>query len=103
IRIGYPDPADEKRVRDRPKLLHPADELEPVMTTQEVLDLQDRVEKVRLDDSLMEYLLAIIAATRGSGLLALGVSPRGAMEIGRASCRERVEGWVVAGDVDDKS
>src|SRR5437016_10960368 len=60
IRIGYPDPADEKKVLDRPQLLHPADELEPVLTTQEVLDLQERVEKVRLDDSLMEYLLAII-------------------------------------------
>src|SRR5437660_10695075 len=81
IRIGYPDPADEKKVLDRPQLLHPADELEPVLTTQEVLDLQERVEKVRLDDSLMEYLLAIIAATRRSALLMLVVSPRGAMAL----------------------
>jgi MoxR-like ATPase len=81
IRIGYPDRADEKKVLDRPQLLHPADELEPVLTTQEVLDLQERVEKVRLDDSLMEYLLAIIAATRRSALLMLGVSPRGAMAL----------------------
>src|SRR5881397_3454201 len=81
IRIGYPDPADEKKVLDRPQLLHPADELQPVLTTQEVLDLQERVEKVRLDDSLMEYLLAIIAATRRSALLMLGVSPRGAMAL----------------------
>src|SRR5436309_2991409 len=73
--------ADEKKVLDRPHLLHPADELEPVLTTQEVLDLQERVEKVRLDDSLMEYLLAIIAATRRSALLMLGVSPRGAMAL----------------------
>jgi len=81
IRIGYPDRADEKKVLDRPQLLHPADELEPVLTTQEVLDLQERVEKVRLDDSLMEYLLAIIAATRHGALLMLGVSPRGAMAL----------------------
>src|SRR5438309_11055364 len=81
LRIGYPDRADEKKVLDRPQLLHPADELEPVLTTQEVLDLQERVEKVRLDDSLMEYLLAIIAATRRSALLMLGVSPRGAMAL----------------------
>jgi len=81
IRIGYPDRADEKKVLDRPQLLHPADELEPVLTTQEVLDLQERVEKVRLDDTLMEYLLAIIAATRRSALLMLGVSPRGAMAL----------------------
>src|SRR5207244_4725879 len=94
IRIGYPDPSDEKKVLDRPQLLHPADELQPVLTTQEVLDLQERVDKVRLDDSLMEYLLAIIAATRCSALLALGVSPRGAMGLHRparalASVRQR--------------
>jgi len=81
IRIGYPALADEKKVLDRPQVLHPADELDPVLTLQEVLDLQDRVEKVRLDDSLMEYLLAIISETRRSELIALGASTRGAMAL----------------------
>ena len=85
IRIGYPDPVDEKKVLDRPPLLHPADELDPVLTTQEVLDLQDGVEKIRLDDSLMEYLLAIVSATRRSDLLTLGVSTRGAMALHKAA------------------
>ena len=85
IRIGYPDLADEKKVLDRPQALHPADELGPVLTLQEVLDLQDGVEKVRLDDSLMEYLLAIVSATRRSELIALGVSTRGAMALHKAA------------------
>lgn len=85
IRIGYPELADEKQVLDRPQLLHPADELEPVLSTQEVLDLQDGVEKVRLDDSLADYLLAIVSATRRSDLLALGVSTRGAMALHKAA------------------
>jgi len=85
ISIGYPDPADEKKVLDRPHLLHPADELDPVLTAQEILDLQDGVEKIRLDDSLMEYLLAIVSATRRSDLLALGVSTRGAMALHKAA------------------
>ena len=85
ISIGYPDPADEKKVLDRPQLLHPADELDPVLTAQEILDLQDGVEKIRLDDSLMEYLLAIVSATRRSDLLALGVSTRGAMALHKAA------------------
>ncbi len=85
IRIGYPDLADEKKVLDRPQSLHPADELDPVLTLQEVLDLQDRVEKVRLDDSLMEYLLAIVSETRRSDLIALGVSTRGAMALHKAA------------------
>jgi MoxR-like ATPase len=85
IRIGYPDLADEKKVLDRPQSLHPADELAPVLTLQEVLDLQDRVEKVRLDDSLMEYLLAIVSETRRSELIAMGVSTRGAMALHKAA------------------
>ncbi len=85
IRIGYPDLADERQILDRQQLLHPADELDPVLSIQEVLDLQEVVEKVRLDDSLMDYLLAIVAATRRSELLALGVSPRGAMALHKAA------------------
>ncbi len=85
VRIGYPDRADERQVLERPQLLHPADELEAVLSIQEVLDLQESVEKVRLDDSLMDYLLAIVALTRQSDLLALGVSPRGAMALHKAA------------------
>lgn len=85
IRIGYPDLAAEKEVLDRPATLHPAEELEPVLTGQDVLQLQYDVEKVRLDDSLMEYLLAIVALTRRSELLSLGVSTRGAGALSRAA------------------
>lgn len=85
IRIGYPDPIDEKKILERPQLLRPADELEPVLTLQEVLDLQERVEKVRVEDSLMDYLLAIVLATRRCDALALGVSTRGAMALHKAS------------------
>ena len=85
IRIGYPDLAAEKEVLDRPALLHPAEELEPVLAAQDVLDLQHEVEKVRLDDSLLEYLLAIVSLTRRSQFLSLGVSTRGAGALSRAA------------------
>src|SRR5438874_12891047 len=74
IRIGYPDSSEEKKILDRPLSLHPAEDLQPVLTVEEMLDLQNTVEKVRLDDSLMNYLLGIIMATRRSDLLTLGVS-----------------------------
>lgn len=94
IRIGYPDLLAEKEVLDRPSTLHPAVELEPVLTAHDILELQQDVEKVRLDDSLLEYLLAIVAMTRRSQFLALGVSTRGASALSRAAralafCRER--------------
>src|SRR5215211_5003905 len=74
LRIGYPAPDEEKKVLDRPALLHPADEIHPVLTAQHILDLQAQVDKIMMDESLMDYLLAIVLLTRQSELLSLGVS-----------------------------
>jgi MoxR-like ATPase len=85
LRIGYPDPAEERKVLDRHQTLHPAEELQPVVTVGETLDLQHAVEKVRMDDTLLDYLLALVGATRRSELLTLGVSPRGAIALQQAA------------------
>lgn len=85
LRIGYPSPEEERQVLDRPQSLHPADELQPVVTAQQVLDLQESVEKVRMEQSLLDYLLAIVQATRHTELLSLGVSTRGALALCKAS------------------
>jgi MoxR-like ATPase len=85
IRVGYPDAAEEKKILERQQTLHPADELQPALTVQDVQDLQNHVEKVRVEDSLMDYLLAIVAATRRSELLTLGASTRGAMAFHKAA------------------
>jgi MoxR-like ATPase len=85
IRIGYPNSLDEKTILERQQLLHPADELEPVLSEQEIVDLQEKAEKVRVEDSLMEYLLAIVSATRRSEYLSLGVSTRGAIALHKAA------------------
>lgn len=84
LRIGYPSSDEEKKVLDRPQALHPADELQPVLTGQDLIELQHRVEKVRMDESLMDYLLTIVTATRQHELLSLGVSTRGALALCKA-------------------
>ena len=85
LRIGYPSPEEERKVLDRAPSLHPAEELDPVLTAQDVLDLQGEVEKVFVDESLTEYLLSIVQATRQSELLSLGVSTRGALALSRTA------------------
>lgn len=85
IRIGYPDPVAERQILDRQQSLHPADELTPVLTAQDILDLQNMVEKVRVDHTLLDYILAIVSVTRDSELLSLGVSTRGASSLTRAA------------------
>ncbi len=85
LRIGYPSAEEERKVLSRSPSLHPAEDLQPMLAAQDVLDLQAQVDEVFMDDSLTEYLLSIVQATRLSELLSLGVSTRGALALNRAS------------------
>jgi MoxR-like ATPase len=85
LRIGYPSLEEERKVLERPYALHPADILAPVLSTQDVLELQRRVDQIHMDESLSDYLLAIIHATRQSELLSLGVSTRGALALNKTT------------------
>jgi len=83
IRIGYPGAADEKAILRGDGAA--AEALAPVLSTAEVLDLQLQVDQVRVEDSVLDYLMALVAATRESPLLRLGVSPRGSLALLRAA------------------
>ena len=85
LRIGYPAPADEQRIlRDR-EFTDPLDDLDPVLSAPEVVELQQAVASVTVDDALVHYLMRIVAATRDSEMLDLGVSPRGTLSLFRAA------------------
>jgi MoxR-like ATPase len=85
LRIGYPAPADEQRIlRDR-EYADPLDDLEPVLSAPEVVELQRAVATVTVDDALVRYLMRIVAATRDSEMLDLGVSPRATLSLFRAA------------------
>ena len=85
LRIGYPSLEEERKVLERPQALHPAEVLDAVLSAQEVLALQHRVDQIHMDESLTEYLLAIVQATRQSELLSLGVSTRGALALNKTA------------------
>ena len=85
LRIGYPSPEEEKKVLDRPQSLHPAEALQPLLTTHDVLLLQEQVDHVLMEESITDYLLTIVQTTRESDLLSLGVSTRGALALSRAA------------------
>jgi MoxR-like ATPase len=85
LRIGYPAIDDEKQIlRDR-EYSDPLDDLRPVMAAGEIVELQRSVAEVSVDDALIEYLMRIVAATRDSEMLDLGVSPRGTLSHFRAA------------------
>ncbi len=84
IRIGYPTAADEKAILRGAGAAAP-ESLTSALTAEEVLALQDEVEHVRAEDSVLDYLMALVAATRSSPALRLGVSPRGSLALLRAA------------------
>jgi MoxR-like ATPase len=85
IRIGYPAPDVEKEIlRDR-EHGDPLEHLRPVMSGEEVVELQHAVQHVSVDDALVDYLMRVVAATRESETLDLGVSPRGTLALFRAA------------------
>jgi MoxR-like ATPase len=85
LRIGYPSIDDERQIlRDR-EYSDPLDDLKPVMTAEEIVELQQGVADVAVDDALIEYLMRIVAATRDSEMLDLGVSPRATLSLFRAA------------------
>lgn len=85
LRIGYPGAADERQIlRDR-EHSEPLEEMQPVMSAADVLELQQSVSEVSVDDAIIDYLMRIVAATRASEMLDLGVSPRGTLALFRAA------------------
>jgi MoxR-like ATPase len=85
LRIGYPGAADERQIlRDR-EHAEPLKEMQPVMSAADVLELQHSVSEVSVDDAIVDYLMRIVAATRASEMLDLGVSPRGTLLLFRAA------------------
>jgi MoxR-like ATPase len=84
IRIGYPDAADEKVIL-RSVVAPPLESLESVLSAADVLGLQDEADRVRVEESVLDYLMTLVTLTRRSHLLALGVSPRGSLALLRAA------------------
>ncbi|MBA2733247.1 MAG: MoxR family ATPase [Acidobacteria bacterium] len=85
LRIGYPGVEDEREIlRDRERA-NPLNELRPVMSGADILELQQQVAEVSVDDALVDYLMRIVTATRETEMLDLGVSPRGTLALFRAA------------------
>jgi MoxR-like ATPase len=85
LRMGYPGREDERNIlRDREQT-DPLNYVLPVLSAAEVLELQQFVSEVRMDESLVEYLMEIVALTREAEALELGVSPRGTLSLYRSA------------------
>jgi MoxR-like ATPase len=82
--VGYPGRNIEKEVLASRRDGEPVGNLEPVLKRADVDRLQAAVRDVTIEDSLNDYLLDIVTATRSHADLHLGVSTRGALTLYRA-------------------
>jgi MoxR-like ATPase len=85
VHMGYPDGDAEREILRSAAGAAQLDSLQPVLTGADVLEMQQAVTKVRVDDTLVSYALAIVRKTRESEFLSLGVSPRGSQMLYRAA------------------
>jgi len=85
VRMGYPAAANEREILRSEAGAARLDEVKPVATGADILAMQDEVTQVKVDDSLVDYALAIVKRTRESEVLTLGVSPRGSLMLYRAA------------------
>jgi MoxR-like ATPase len=83
LRIGYPDAASERQIL-RNFESHTAGDVPRVLEADRILEMQAMVHRVTIQESLVDYMLAIVDKTRSHEGLALGVSPRGSQALYRA-------------------
>ena len=85
VRMGYPLPSEERNILTTHRMGEPVESLQPVLSREEVLTLQQATRSVRVDDAIADYLLEIVHATRDTEDLNVGVSTRGALTLYRAA------------------
>ena len=84
IEIGYPDRSIERDVLNSHREGQPVERISPVLSTEDLIGLQHQARQVSVDDSINDYILDIVHATRAHPELSLGVSTRGALTLYRA-------------------
>jgi MoxR-like ATPase len=102
IQLGYPKPADEINILDTHQLRHPLDDLEQIMTAEELIFIQQQVRTIHVDASIREYIVALVNATRHHQNIYLGISPRGSLALlraGQALAAIQGRGYVIPDDV----
>src|SRR6185312_9680287 len=85
VRMGYPHAENEREILRSEAGAARLEQVRPAASGADVIAMQDEVTQVKVDDSLVDYALAIVNRTRESESLALGVSPRGSIMLYRAT------------------
>ncbi|MFP3917041.1 MoxR family ATPase [Lysinibacillus telephonicus] len=84
IKMGYPTAQEEIEVLRRAEKTEPITQLSPVISIEELIELQEEVLNVYVDDSIKSYIVQLARATRKVSEIYLGVSPRASIALMKA-------------------
>jgi MoxR-like ATPase len=81
LSVGYPTPADERVLMNNLQREHPILRLKQVADVTQLPALQRQIWEIHVDDSLQDYIVRLVTATRNHADLALGGSPRASLAL----------------------
>ncbi|GBC90729.1 MAG: MoxR family ATPase [Fimbriimonadales bacterium] len=81
VSLGYPSPEVEEQILASRQLRSPLDTLEPVLSLEQLEQLQQQVRRVYISPAVRRYLVAVVNATRHHPQIALGASPRASLAL----------------------
>jgi MoxR-like ATPase len=85
VSMGYPTPAEERVLMTNLRREHPITHLKQVADVNQLPALQQQIWDVHVEDSLQEYIVQLVSATRNHPDLALGASPRASLALYKTS------------------
>lgn len=85
MKMGYPALEEEMEVLNRAQRNLPIEDLQPVVSLEDLRDLQQSIKEVVVDDTLKRYIVELANRTRGHSSVYLGVSPRGSIALMKAA------------------
>ncbi|MBQ8960055.1 MAG: MoxR family ATPase [Ruminococcus sp.] len=86
LSMGYPTADEEIKILERTEMHNPIQNIsEPVMTADDVIQMQQEVRQIRVTEQVKKYIVSIVAATRGDRNATLGISPRGSIALYKAA------------------
>ncbi|XAL99113.1 MoxR family ATPase [Phycisphaeraceae bacterium D3-23] len=102
INLGYPKREDEERILTHDPTRTALANVKPVMSSEELVELQQHVQQVAVDPTLIGYIVTLAAATRENEHLQVGVSPRGSLAlsaVAKATAVLQGRDYVVPDDI----
>ena len=102
LSLGYPSPKDEAAMVQSRQGSNPLKELTPVLTGDQLIQMQEEVENTYISDPVVTYIVSLIGATRDHADIARGASPRATLAVtamAKAVAQLRGRDYVIPADV----